>query len=110
MSRSYAPGTGGEVASATGTDGPVPKAGARIPVPSPVRSPTTPRGYVVRLKTLFGVTRWYGARTDAVSVLDEAHVFGNHVNALNACKVVNGVAVYSYGAALEWVGEREERE
>jgi hypothetical protein len=75
----------------------------------PVRSPNTPRGYVVRLRTLFGVTRWYGARTDAVSDLGEAHVFENHVNALEACKVVNGVAVYSYGAALQWVGEREGR-
>jgi hypothetical protein len=74
-----------------------------------VRVPHSPRGYVVRLKTLFGVTRWYGARADAVSDLGQAHVFGNHVNALNACKVVNGVAVYSYGAALQLVGEREGR-
>src|SRR5688572_4792460 len=66
--------------------------------PKPVVSPQN-TGWVVKLKTLFGVRRWYGERTDAVQDLGQAHVFGDHVTALEACRVVGGVGVWSLGLA-----------
>jgi hypothetical protein len=112
MSRITAPGTGATVPpSAVTADGPVPaRAGAKSPVPSPVRSPNTPRGkhgYVVVRGGLF----YTGLPYPRAVTKDprEAAVYGTAREAELICRDVHGDAVYSLALARELVGEREGR-